>query len=104
MTQLQILDPTGLQDKIDAGAYVLDIRDINSYNANHIKGSQRIDNSNLASFLAEANKDKTVIVCCYHGISSMQAAEVFINQGFENVYSLEGGFNTFCTTHPQMCA
>ncbi len=104
MTKLQILNPTQLQSKIDDGAYVLDIRDANSYTSNHIKGSQRIDNSNIGAFLAEADKDKPVVVCCYQGFSSMQAAEVFINQGFGDVYSLEGGFNTFCTTHPQMCA
>ena len=104
MTQLQILPPTQLQAKIDDGAYVLDIRDLNSYNENHIKGSQRIDNSNIAAFLADADKDKPVIVCCYKGFSSMQAAEVFINQGFDEVYSLEGGFNSFCLTHPQLCA
>ncbi len=104
MTQLQILSPAHLQDKMDAGAYILDIRDLNSYNANHIKGSQRIDNSNLATFLADADKDKPVVVCCYQGMSSLQAAEVFINQGFDEVYSLEGGFNGFSLTYPELCA
>ena len=33
-----------------------------------------------------------VIVCCYHGISSQQAAQFLIHQGFEEVYSLDGGF------------
>lgn len=104
MTQLQILPPANLQAKIEDGAYVLDIRDANSYNANHIKGSQRIDNSNLGAFLADAEKDKPVVVCCYQGMSSLQAAELFINQGFEEVYSLEGGFNGFSIAHPELCA
>ncbi|MDP6967737.1 MAG: rhodanese-like domain-containing protein [Gammaproteobacteria bacterium] len=103
MTQLQIIDPNDIPDQLDAGAYILDIRDVNSYNASHIKGSQRIDNSTLSTFLATANKDKAVIVCCYMGISSMPAAELFIQQGFDKVYSLQGGFDGFCTTLPQLC-
>lgn len=47
--------------------------------------------------------DKAVVVCCYRGISFMQAAELFIQRGFDEVYSLQGGFNEFCTTQPQLC-
>ena len=69
-----------------------------------IKGSQRIDNTNLSAFLADADKQKPVVVCCYHGISSQQAAGLFINQGFEEVYSLEGGFTALSTSKPELCA
>jgi thiosulfate sulfurtransferase len=36
-----------------------------------------------------------VIVCCYHGVSSQQAAQFLIHQGFENVYSMDGGFEAW---------
>ena len=102
MTKLIIISSTQLSDKIDGGAYVLDIRDTNSYNASHIKGSQHIDNSNLDTFLATADKARAVVVCCYMGISSIPAAELFIEQGFDEVYSLQGGFDSLSTTHPQL--
>jgi thiosulfate sulfurtransferase len=103
MTQVQIIDSNGIADQLDKGAYILDIRDINSYNASHIQGSQHIDNASIHPFLADADMDKAVVVCCYRGISSMQAAELFIQRGFDEVYSLQGGFNEFCTTQPQLC-
>jgi thiosulfate sulfurtransferase len=44
--------------------------------------------------------DTPVIVCCYHGISSQQAAQFLIHQGFEEVYSLDGGFEAWRKDQP----
>ncbi len=32
---------------------------------------------------------------CYHGISSQGAAQYLINQGFDAVYSVDGGFEAW---------
>ncbi len=32
---------------------------------------------------------------CYHGISSQGAAQYLVNQGFEEVYSVDGGFEAW---------
>ncbi len=45
--------------------------------------------------MADVEFDTPVIVCCYHGISSQQAAQFLIHQGFEEVYSLDGGFEAW---------
>ena len=36
--------------------------------------------------------DLPVLVYCYHGISSQSAAEFLNQKGFEDVYSVDGGF------------
>lgn len=79
---------------------VIDIRDLDSFNQGHITGAVRLDNENLADFLRDTEYDSPVIVCCYHGNSSQPAAQFLIEQGFDEVYSLDGGFTEWSATHP----
>lgn len=71
---------------------VADIRDIDSFNAGHIPGAVHLSNANLAQFMTEQEYDAPIVVVCYHGISSQGAANYLIQQGFEDVYSMDGGF------------
>ena len=36
--------------------------------------------------------EQPVLVMCYHGHSSQGAAQYLINQGYDEVYSVDGGF------------
>lgn len=71
---------------------IVDIRDSVSFAQGHIHSAQHIDNSSVAGYLASADLKKPLVVCCYHGNSSQGAAEYFSEQGFEETYSLDGGF------------
>lgn len=89
---------------LEAGqAQVVDIRDPQSYQAGHIKGAVRLDNDNLRQFLDQQDKQKPLIVCCYHGISSQNAAQFLAEQGFAEVYSLDGGFEYWKEAQPDAC-
>lgn len=79
---------------------LVDIRDPASFAQGHIEGARRLDNSNVANFLAEADRSAPLIVCCYHGVSSQNAAQFFTEQGFAEVYSLDGGFEGWKIQHP----
>lgn len=74
---------------------IVDIRDDAAFAAGHIKDSFQLTNGSLQSFMSDVEFDTPVIVCCYHGISSQQAAQFLIHQGFEEVYSLDGGFEAW---------
>jgi thiosulfate sulfurtransferase len=39
--------------------------------------------------------DEVIIIYCYHGNNSLGAAEYFSNMGYQNIYSLNGGFSEF---------
>ena len=39
--------------------------------------------------------EQPILVMCYHGISSQGAAQYLVNQGFEQVYSVDGGFEAW---------
>ena len=86
---------------LDTGsAQLVDIRDEQSFNDGHIKGAIRLDNSILQDFLVEADPDRALIVYCYHGNSSQPAADFLYGKGFEEVYSMDGGFERWRGQYP----
>lgn len=79
----------------EAAAQVIDIRDQASFLASHIEGAQQVGEHNIDGFMATADMDKPLIVCCYSGMMSQNAAAYFCEQGFDDVYSLEGGYSAW---------
>ncbi|BAJ00062.1 thiosulfate sulfurtransferase GlpE [Shewanella violacea] len=74
---------------------IVDIRDATSFASGHVQGAVNLNNENLANYVAEADMDKPIIVICYHGISSQGAAQYLVEQGFDDVYSLDGGYQAW---------
>lgn len=82
-------------------AVFVDIRDPASFSASHIEGAiSLVDEASAESFTTGTNKSQTVIVYCYHGNSSRGAARFLGEQGFEEVYSMAGGFEEWRYHHP----
>ncbi len=79
----------------DKDVTVLDIRDPQSYANGHIEAAIHIEQIDVESFVDEQPKDKTLVICCYHGNSSQSAAAFFAEKGFTDVYSLDGGFEAW---------
>lgn len=78
---------------LDSGrALFLDIRDPASYEAAHVPGALRLSDANVKDFVAKTDKAKPVVVYCYHGNTSKGAGAYLLNQGFQEVYSVIGGF------------
>ena len=85
-----------LKAKLAAQAIaVLDIRAESDYQAGHIETAQLMTNDNLAEFIKQADKSKSYAVCCYRGISSQSAVLYLKKSGFENVYSISGGYSAW---------
>lgn len=82
------------------GAQLVDIRDSQSFAQGHMPGAVRLDNSNLAAWVANAEQARPLIVCCYHGNSSQPAADYLAGLGFTEVYSLDGGFELWQQSYP----
>ncbi|MFT5162474.1 MAG: thiosulfate sulfurtransferase [Alteromonadaceae bacterium] len=81
-------------------ATVCDIRDVNSYNAGHIADSFHLTDQSMGQLLEQVDFAKPLIVMCYHGHSSQGAAQYMANQGYEEVYSLDGGFEQWAKEQP----
>lgn len=78
-----------------ASAIVVDIRDPQSYANGHIPDSIHLTNDNVAEFIEQTDKSQPVVVVCYHGNSSQPAAQFLAEQGFEQVFSMDGGFEAW---------
>lgn len=81
-------------------AAIVDIRDERSFAAGHIPGARHLSNSNLTTFRDEVSETTPVFVCCYHGISSQPAAQYLASQGYQQVYSIDGGFEGWRLAFP----
>ena len=91
--QIPELDAQQALDRLNEGATVfLDVRDAGSYRRGHIPGAQHIGDHNIADFVERADKSEPVVMYCYHGNSSLGGAAHLLSQGFEEVYSMSGGF------------
>lgn len=71
---------------------VVDIRDEAAYQAGHIPEALPLNDATLPQFLSMAGKHTPLVVCCYHGHSSQNVADFLAQQGFTDVYSLDGGY------------
>ena len=76
----------------DEDSLILDIRDEASYNDSHYPNAIHLSNKNFNKVIEKTDRKKTILVYCYKGISSQNVAQHFCNLGFENVYSLNGGY------------
>ncbi|TRW49013.1 thiosulfate sulfurtransferase GlpE [Aliidiomarina halalkaliphila] len=84
----------------DGNAQVADIRDPNTFAAGHVAGAFRLSNDKLAEFMMQADREQPVLVFCYHGISSQSAGQYLAQQGFTEVYSVDGGMVAWADTYP----
>lgn len=98
MSEFKRIPPEQAQTLREQGAVVVDVRDPQAFAQNHISGSRHLDNHSLHDFITNADLDKPVVVCCYHGNSSQGAAAYLVSQGFSEVYSLDGGFELWSKT------
>ncbi|MGF1758064.1 thiosulfate sulfurtransferase GlpE [Photobacterium sagamiensis] len=73
-------------------AVLVDIRDPQSFALAHPEQAFHLTNDTMVEFMDRVDFEQPVIVMCYHGVSSQGAAQYLINQGYETVYSLDGGF------------
>ena len=72
---------------------IVDIRDRQSFEIDHMQNAHHITGKNAKDFIKKTDKEQPLLVYCYHGNSSQVAAEYFFENGFNQVYTLDGGFD-----------
>lgn len=89
-----------IQDK----AVVADIRDEHSFSQGHMAGAFHLTNTSIGQFMREHDFATPVVVVCYHGNSSQGAAQYLAEQGYEQVFSMDGGFESWRGQEPFVTA
>lgn len=101
MNPIPEIDPPEAARLLAAGAATfVDVRDPYSYEEARIPGALALDDDNVQEFASTADKQRPLIVYCYHGISSLGGAAFFLQRGFREVYSLRGGFEVWRAVYP----
>ena len=81
----------------NGSATVVDIRDSASFQSGHIPNAIHLSDDTVHEFMSNTDKKKPLVVYCYHGISSQGAAAYFSENGFREVSSMIGGFESWKT-------
>lgn len=101
MSAFQHISPAQAFELLETGAVqVVDVRDPQSFAQARIPKAFHLTNDSVAEFVLHGEFELPVVVCCYHGISSQSAAAYLAGQGFDTVYSLDGGFTAWQSQYP----
>jgi rhodanese-related sulfurtransferase len=84
-------------EKRDQGAFILDVRQPEEWDALHIPGATLIPLGELPNRLNEVPKDREVVVVCRSGNRSQQGRDILLNAGYSQVTSMAGGMNQWKT-------
>ncbi len=84
---------TPLQVQQHSKALLIDVREINEWDAGHIDGAQHLPLSKLMQgFHSDLSLDTDIILYCQKGIRSQQAAHILKEQGYLNIQHMAGGY------------
>ncbi len=87
--QVKVDEVRGL---VEAGACIIDVREVGEYNLSHIKGAVNIPLSEIRQRLGEIPTDKPVYLHCRSAQRSYNACLILQANGFDDVYNVSGGF------------
>ena len=87
------IKPAFFEDLKDS--FIIDVRPEISYKTNTVKNAINIPAEQIRERLSEIPKDKKVVLFCVTGYTSYIASRILLQNGFNNVYSLVGGFEFY---------
>lgn len=101
MLDIPEIDVHGAKALLDAGgASFVDIRDQQAYAAGHVPGAAHLTNHTLQQVMGSLERERRIVVYCYHGNSSRNATAWLLGQGFTDVASMSGGFEAWRIAYP----
>jgi rhodanese-related sulfurtransferase len=88
--EVSVADALALRE---SGAFILDVRQPEEWDAVHIPDATLIPLGELASRVGEIPNDRQVVVVCRSGNRSAQGRDILLGAGFPSVTSMAGGMN-----------
>ena len=77
---------------------LIDVRTPREYQSGHIKNAVNLDFFDRANFqekVGDMDKEKPVYLYCRSGNRSQKAAHLMADMGFQEIYDLKGGYNSW---------
>lgn len=69
----------------------IDVRSIAEYKSGHAKQAINFPLDTLQNSLSKLDKNKPIYVICQSGMRSLRGASILSDEGFTEVYNVEGG-------------
>lgn len=91
------IDVSELRERM-RNTLIIDVRNTNEYNADHLEDAVNIPLDYINQHLAEFPKDKPFILHCAGGYRSMIAASILKSRGWNNFCDVEGGYSAISKT------
>ena len=82
--------------------FLLDVREPSEFEMGHIKNAVNIPLGQIRGRLNELPRDKEIIVNCQVGLRSYIAVRILMQNGFDNVRNLSGGYKTYRAVEDDM--
>lgn len=79
----------------EEGAFILDVRTQQEWDAGHIPGATLIPLDQLPDRLDEVPQDVDIVVVCRSGNRSASGRDILLGAGFSAVTSMDGGVNAW---------
>ena len=92
------IDADKVEEAINAGHEILDVRKPGEFEMAHIKGAEFTPLAGMPENLKGLDKQKTFIVHCAGGYRSMIAASIMKREGFAHTINVYGGFGAIKST------
>lgn len=91
------ISPLELKEMLlkEEGIRLIDVREKWEHNIARINGSKLVPLGTISEQYKELNVNEKIVVFCHHGSRSYNACRFMIQNGFKNVYNLEGGINAW---------
>ena len=85
MLMWDLISGAQLDEYLDQGTdlFLVDMRDARSYRRAHIHGAVNIPSGELRSRIGELQRDRLIVLYCYHGPNSMRAARWLASLRYE---------------------
>jgi rhodanese-related sulfurtransferase len=77
----------------EQGAFILDVRQPEEWEAGHIPDATLIPLGELENRVSEIPQDETIVVVCRSGNRSATGRDILLDAGFTDVTSMGGGMN-----------
>lgn len=90
-----VVSPAEVYNKIQQGAFILDVRTQIEYDQYHIANSTLIPLTELKERVSELPHDRDIVVVCRSGNRSKQALSVLQQAGILQAESMAGGLNAW---------
>ena len=87
------VSPADAQQRMSAGAFVLDTREKHEFATGHVAGANLVPPAELADRIAALapDKDRPIVAICAVGARSFRAARQLVAMGYRDVVSVYGG-------------